>query len=143
MQRNSAPKIFTSQADFLKNMMERLLIKNKGIRLSLPYMGLQVTGYLTQVYRGIQAHSHTKRPKNAMVQTNVPFSLTQECILVTTFCLQHSASEAPPKARRRAELSSETNVPCCFSSGQTVRCVGSQFLNQDTTHYCCSESTEF
>ena len=55
---------------------------------------MQVTWYPTQVYRGIQANSQTKRPQNARAQTNVRVSLTQKYMLVTSFCLQHGASEA-------------------------------------------------
>lgn len=49
-----------------------------------------------------------------MVQMNVPFSLTQEYILVTTFCLQHSASEAAPQGKKKSWAQFRDKCPMLF-----------------------------
>lgn len=56
MQRNSAPKIFTSQSYFLRKHMKKVLCE------------MQVTWYSTQLHRGVQA-VFTTRLQIAVAQT--------------------------------------------------------------------------
>ena len=49
-----------------------------------------------------------------MVQTDVPFSLKQEYMLVTSFCLQHSTSEAAPQGNKKRWAQFRDKCPMLF-----------------------------